>query len=82
MEIISRLTKMRMRGKHINTAIIQFYATTSSNEEIKDAFYELQAELEGSLQHNLKSVICDLNAKVGNNNTNYNRAIGRGAVQL
>lgn len=73
----SRLMKVRMRGKHINTTIIQCYTPTSdSDEETKGAFYEqLQSELEQTPWDDLKILIGELNAKVGNDNTNYGWAM-------
>ena len=46
-------------------------------EEEKDRFYEqLQTEVEGLSHHDLVIVMGDLNAKVGNNNSFYNREMG------
>ena len=46
--INSRLIKVRFKGRHINTTIIQCYAPTKDSEEDKkETLYEqLQAELE------------------------------------
>ena len=57
--INSRLMIVRMKGKHINTTIIQCYALTNDSEkQSKDAFYEqLQAELESVPRHEMKIVM-------------------------
>ena len=75
----SRLMKVRLWGKHINITIIQCYAPTNDSDEItKGIFYDqLQAELEETPQHDMKIIMGDLNAKVGSNNKNYDRAMGR-----
>ena len=47
-------------------------------EESKDAFYDqLPAELERTPRHEMKIVMGDLNAKVGSDNTNHDRAMGK-----
>lgn len=75
----SRLMKIRLRGKQINTTIIQCYAPTNDSDDTrKDEFYEqLQAVLETTPRHDMRIVMGDLNAKMGNNNTEHDRAMGR-----
>ena len=73
------LIEWKMRGKQINTTIIQCYAPTNdSDEALKDEFYkQLQAVLETTPRHDMRIVMGDLNAKMGNNNTEHDRTMGR-----
>nr|XP_014435365.2 craniofacial development protein 2-like [Pelodiscus sinensis] len=74
-----RLMRVRLKGRQVNITLIQVYApTNNSGEEIKDIFYEqLQAEVESTPHHDLTIIMGDLNAKVGNTNTHYDRVTGR-----
>ena len=69
----------RLKGRHIKITLIQCYARTNDTEEsIKDTFYEqLQAEIQQAPLHDLIVVMGDLNAKVGNNNINMDRVMGK-----
>ncbi|XP_061166428.1 craniofacial development protein 2-like [Saccostrea echinata] len=80
--INNRLISARLKGKHINTKLIQCYAPTNdSSDEAKDNFYsQLQAEIEKTPRHDLFVIMGDLNAKVGKKNTDYERVMGKHGV--
>ncbi|CAM4528809.1 unnamed protein product [Lepidochelys kempii] len=71
--------RARMTGKCNNITLIRCYAPKNdSDEEVKDKFYlTLQAALERVPCHDLTIITGDLNAKVGEDNTNNDRAMGK-----
>ncbi|XP_012939302.1 uncharacterized protein LOC106012092 [Aplysia californica] len=73
------MVTLRLKGRHTNTSIIQCYPLTNDSEdESKDYFYEqLERELTGIPRHDLIVVMGDLNAKVGEDNTNYWTTMGQ-----
>ena len=75
----SRIIQARLKGRQTNLSIIQCYAPTNdSNDRDKEAFYEqLQATLENVHRRDLLLVMGDLNAKVGSDNMNFERVMGR-----
>ncbi|KAL9965923.1 hypothetical protein ACROYT_G029790 [Oculina patagonica] len=62
--INSRLIRARLRGRHTNITFIQCYAATNdSDEEEKDAFYDiLQAEVAETPRQDVIIIAGDLNA--------------------
>ena len=75
----SRIIQARLKGRQTNLSIIQCYAPTNdSNNRDKEAFYEqLQATFENVHCRDLLLVMVDLNAKVGSDNLNFERVMGR-----
>ena len=75
----SRIIQARLKGRHTNLSITQCYAPTNdSNDRDKEAFYEqLQATFENVHCRDLLLVMGDLNAKVGSDNLNFERVMGR-----
>ena len=68
-----------MNSKYAKLSIIVAYAPTdTSQEEDKDEFYEaLQSTLENIPAHDVLLTIGDFNAKIGNNNENRKRVMGK-----
>ena len=58
----SRLITATLKGVHTNMTLIQCYAPTNDSDEV-------QAEVRSVPRHDLLVVMGDLNANVGNNNT-------------
>ena len=77
--ISARLVRARFNSKHCKLTILQCYAPTNDAEdEIKDEWYEqLQKAVAKVPAHDMLLVIGDMNAKVGNDNTSYERAMGK-----
>ena len=73
-----RLMKVRFNSKFAKLTIIACYAPTEeAEEEEKDAFYEqLEEEIRTTPRHDVLMVIGDLNARVGEDNTGKERAMG------
>lgn len=75
----SRIIQARLKGTQTNLSIIQCYGPTNeSNDRDKEAFYEqLQVTFENVHCRDLLLVMGDLNAKVGSDNLNFERVMGR-----
>ena len=70
------LIKARFNSKYCKLTIIQCYAPTNDSEdEVKEDWYEqLQAEVAKVPQHDMLLVMGDMNAKIGSDNTDRDRA--------
>ena len=73
-----RLMKVRFNSKFAKLTIIACYAPTEeAEEEEQDEFYEqLEEEIRTTPRHDVLMVIGDLNARVGEDNTGKERAMG------
>ena len=77
--INERLITATFNSKFVKITIVQCYAPTNdATEEEKDEFYEqLQAAKDKIPKHNLCIIMGDFNAKVGSDNTLFERTKGR-----
>ena len=73
-----RMIRARFNSKYCKLTIIQCYSPTNeAADEDKDRWYDqLQQVVSKVPQHDMLLIIGDMNAKVGDDNTNYERAMG------
>ena len=77
--ISDRIMKARFNSKHCKLTIILCYApTNASDKEDKEDWYEqLQQAVAKVPQHDMLLIIGDMNDKVGSDNSNCERAMGK-----
>ncbi|KAK2187090.1 hypothetical protein NP493_179g01048 [Ridgeia piscesae] len=77
--ISDRIMKARFNSKHCKLTIILCYApTNASDKEDKEDWYEqLQQAVAKVSQYDMLLIIGDMNAKVGSDNSNCERAMGK-----
>ena len=80
--INKRIITARFYSKYRRTTIIQVYAPHNEKEDAeKEQFYqELQETVGGCNKNDIIIIMGDLNAKVGNDNTGYERTMGRHGI--
>ena len=78
-ELSDRVMLVKLRGNPFNINITVVYAPTSdSSEEAIDQFYEiLEKTKEQCKSQEVKMVVGDLNAKVGNDQDDAQRMVGK-----
>ena len=77
--ISERIIRATFNSRHMKLTILQCYAPTNeATDEEKDCFYEqLQAVKERIPKHDICIIMGDFNAKVGQDNINDERTMGR-----
>jgi len=77
--ISERIIQARFYSNYIKLTLVHVYAPTEDAEEqVKDEFYtRLQDVLSSCRTHDMLIVTGDMNAKVGNNNTSFERVMGK-----
>ena len=77
--VSERIIQARFHSRHIKLTVIHVYAPTEdADEETKDEFYaRLQEVLDKRNKHDMLVITRDMNAKVGEENANYERVMGK-----
>ena len=76
--ISNRLIRARFASSYCNLTILQCYASNKAEKDDNDNFYEqLQHEVSKTPQHDMLLLTRDLNAKVGNDNSGREDAMGQ-----
>jgi hypothetical protein len=77
--VSERIISARFNSKYVKLTIIQIYSPTNdAKEEEKDEFYEqLQKEISLTPKHDMIILMGDANARVGSDNTNHKRTLGK-----
>ena len=80
--INERIIKATFFSRHIKLTVIHTYAPTEgADEQTKDKFYEkFQVTIQQVNKHDLLIVTGDMNAKVGNDNENYEQVMGKQGI--
>ena len=80
--INERLIRARFNSIYAKTTIIQCYAPTNdADDEAKDSYYEaLQSQINKTPQHDVLLVIGDQNVKIGNDDNQHPRSMGKEGV--
>ena len=77
--ISERIIQARFYSRHIKLTIIHIYAPTEeADEQVKDEFYlRLQDAVDNSNKHDMLIITGDMNAKVGDQNEDFERVMGK-----
>ena len=77
--VSERIIQARYHSRHIKLTVIHVYAPTEdADEETKYEFYaKLQEVLDKRKKHDMLVITGDMNVKVGEDNTNYERVMGK-----
>ena len=77
--INERIIQARYHYKHIKLTMVHIYAPTEdADEQVKNEFYtRLQDILDKRNTHDMQIITGDMNAKVGADNRDYERVMGK-----
>ena len=80
--VSDRIIIVQLQTRLTKVTLVQVYAPTNAAEDKeKDNFYELlQDVLDAAPEHDMKKVMGDFNAQVGNDNTGWEEAMGKKAI--